>query len=145
MLTGTVLGIDYGDKRVGLAKATRDIPYARADTTLTYEHEEELISQIKEKCEAEQVKRIVLGLPLRSNGSETEQTRKTRAFAEQLTELLGIPVALEDERLTTKEVTRQMHRARKDERSMRGDKDRWAAQIILQSYLDRTHGTFTGN
>lgn len=122
-----MLGIDYGGRRVGLALS--DDAGSMAFPHKIIENTKRLIDDIGDLAKKEQVTRIVVGLP-RALGDmhDTDMTLAVRAFAKDL-ESLGLPIELEDEFLSSSEVTRQG--------GTKGAIDASAAAIILQSYLER--------
>jgi putative Holliday junction resolvase len=99
-----VLGLDYGSARCGCALAdptgTIVTPIDAVPRPATRRGLDALVALVAER----EVERVVVGLPLLLNGTESDQTRETRAFAERLTQRLGekVPVELHDERLTTR-------------------------------------------
>ncbi|MFH1171314.1 MAG: Holliday junction resolvase RuvX [bacterium] len=126
----TVLGIDYGSVRVGLAISDERGRLAVPSETLTPKSESELLFTIQQIVREKGVGKIVVGLPLALSGRETEQTRQTLQFIQGLQTRLSIPVETEDERLTSVEAARGGVDA--------STKDARAAALLLQNYLDRT-------
>jgi len=96
-----VLAIDYGDSRIGLAygdtKEYLIVPYE----VLSSGSFEDIYNQLKTVIEEKQVEEIVIGYPLNMKGEKTEQTKKVEEFADQLQQRAGLPIILEDERLTS--------------------------------------------
>jgi putative Holliday junction resolvase len=84
------------------------------------------------------VTRIVVGLPLRLSGERGPEADRAVTFAEALEGFLGLPVELQDERLSTVEAERNLRRAGVRGRDQRVVVDRSAATIVLQAWLDRT-------
>lgn len=134
-----VLGIDPGDKRVGLAVSD---PFGNfpvgLDTIANYEGKD-LLPEIGAICERYEIKQIVIGLPLHMSGEEGISAQKARTLGEVLETGLSIPVEFMDERLTSKMAEQslrdlgiQSSRHRKT-----GMVDQAAAMRILQDYLDR--------
>jgi putative holliday junction resolvase len=80
---------------------------------------------------------IVVGLPLHLSGEESPQARKTRAFAEQLGALTGLPIHFEDERLTTEAAHEILYQAGRARQTHRGVVDQVAATVVLQGFLER--------
>jgi putative holliday junction resolvase len=80
---------------------------------------------------------IVVGLPLHLSGEESPQARKTRAFAEQLGALTGLPIHFEDERLTTEAAHAILYEAGRKRQTHRGVVDQVAATVVLQGFLER--------
>ncbi len=134
---GRVLGIDYGEKRLGLALS--DETWTIASPLEVYERRslEEDLQHLREVIEREKVERVVLGLPLNMDGSYGPKAQEVLQFKEQLEGALRLPVELVDERLTTQEAERVLLEADLSRRRRREVRDRLAAVLILQNYLDR--------
>lgn len=132
---GSILGLDYGARRVGVALSDDDQRVAVAVTTLSAAPERALLASLRQLLQERAVERIVLGLPLSMAGSDTPQTITVRQFADRL-QTLGVPVTLYDERLSSVAADRvgKATGASRDER---------AAVIMLQAYLDRQHNEKT--
>jgi putative Holliday junction resolvase len=79
---------------------------------------------------------LVVGLPRRLDGSPNEMTARVRAFAEALGQRTGLPVVMQDERLTSREAESRLALREKDWRARKARLDAAAAAIILQDYLD---------
>ncbi len=128
------LGIDLGTKRIGLAISDALGITAQGLFTINVE-EGDVLSKIGEVVSKDDVREIVVGLPLNMNGSKGPQAIAAETFADNLKEKFNIPVKLWDERMTTKEVERIMIDAgtRRNKRKQKIDK--LAAQVMLQSYL----------
>lgn len=119
-----ILGIDYGEKYMGLAVGDTDLKIA---TPLKEVGAEKSIADIKKIVVEEKVGQIVLGLPLSFKMEETKASRRVRAFGRQLNEELGLPIAYVNEVLTSDQVRREV-----------GEKAHAsAAALILQSYFDK--------
>ena len=135
------LGIDHGDARIGIALSDALGLFAQPLETI-HVAETEPLARIAVLVREHGISPVVLGLPLRLNGSEGTATRKVRSFARELAPLLPAGVALVecDERLST--VTAQ-ERIGSSQRKKRGDPqpiDQVAAAVILQDYLDAQRG-----
>lgn len=131
-----LLSIDYGRKRTGLAVTD---PLQIIAGGLATVATAQLPAFLKDYCQREPVERIILGLPVQSNGRPSENQQRVRQFAASLGKLLpGIPVEFHDERFTSV----LAHRAMIDGglgRKRRQDKalvDEISATIILQSYME---------
>ena len=83
---------------------------------------------------------IVVGLPAHLDGSPSDQTTYVAAFAGRLQACTAIPIAFEDERLTSREAESRLAQREPDWRKRKSRLDAAAAAIILQDYLDRTRG-----
>ena len=116
------LGIDYGEKRIGLALS--DPEGHMAFPEMTVERDDDIFKIIAGKGVGE----IVIGLPLRLDGGESEESRRVRSFAARLGKSVQLPIAFENEAFTTKIA---------QEHSSPAHADAAAAALILQSYLDR--------
>ncbi len=136
------LGIDYGQKRIGLALSDATGLLARAWKTVTRVGNP---SQVAATLAAEArtlageddgLGVIVLGLPRRLNGEPTDQTASVQALAERLRVLVTIPVVLQDERLSSHEADSLLAWREKDWRKRKAMLDSAAAAVILQDYLD---------
>ena len=132
-----VMGIDYGNARIGVAFsdwlgiiANAYEVYHREDIESDMQHFQTLIKE-------NEVNHIVIGLPLNMAGEEQEIAQQTRAFADMLKERFHLPVTFIDERLTSSEAEDILRRAGYDWRARKQMLDAVSAQIILQEYLDR--------
>ena len=140
-----VLGIDYGDRHIGLALS--DPLLITAQPLGSYEptgRDNVDRKYFQDLVAAHDVGEIVLGEPLRMDGSSGTRAEKTRAFAAWLEKAVGRPVALLDERLTTRQALKTL-----DDEKLRGRKkkdweDRIAAVIILSTYLEKKRGAGDG-
>lgn len=141
-----MLGIDLGDRRIGLALADSDARVARALVTVrrsTHERDAALIERI---CAEHGAASLVVGLPLHLDGSEGTQAAATRAWATAVAALTGLPVTFRDERLTSIRAEASVGRmarardggppTRHTRQRHRAAVDREAARRILQSELD---------
>lgn len=129
------LGVDLGTRRIGLAisdaRGTVATPYATLDRT----NDEQDSKAIAEVASAEEAKMIVLGHPLKLDGSVGDAALVAEAFAAKLKES-GLRVTLWDERLTTKQAESGLKRRGMKGREVRAVVDKVAASVLLQSYLD---------
>ena len=127
-----ILGIDYGDKKIGLAFGDSEAQMA-VPLDVVPNAGEETIRTFAEKASAEDIDLIVVGVPLSTGGHHgPEQLEKTRAFIGVLKKAVSIPVEEEDESYTTSESIRlQM------EEGAKADEDALAAMLIVRVYLDR--------
>ena len=135
---GRVLGVDYGSKRIGLALS--DLSGLIARPLAVVDGEAELFTLLPRLVEEEEVETVVIGLPRNMDGSLGPKAREVLEFKARLEERTDLPVETWDERLTTV----QAERALRDGGLSRGKRgrrvDKVAAQILLQSYLDRARG-----
>lgn len=138
-----LLGVDLGDRRVGLAISDPTGTLARPLTTLRIEGGiDDLVAALRAKIDAlrredDGLERIVVGLPRRLDGSDHERTAWTQRVAERLRAAVEVPVMLQDERLTSHEAERRLAERERDWRRRKARLDAAAAAVILQEYLDR--------
>lgn len=130
------LGIDHGERRVGLALSDEDGRIAHPHATIARKDPRALIEAIAALVREEGVEAIVVGLPLSLDGREGASARRARRFAELLGKATGIEVVLWDERMTTLAAERVLGEAGVRKREQKGVVDRVAASLLLQSYLD---------
>lgn len=135
------LGIDYGERRVGLALS--DEMGIIASGIGTRGNDASLMPWILQVLRERDVVEVVIGLPLTLRGIEGEFAKAVHVFAEQLRAATGLPVQLVDERFTSSLATqaiRDMGMGKKKRRD-KGKIDEVAAVILLQGYLDSKHNT----
>ena len=133
---GRLLGVDYGEKRTGVAISDESRMIAFPRETLECPRVEQAAAAVARIAESEKVAGIVVGWPLNMNGTEGPRTERTRLFMEEVAKRTAIPLIRWDERLSTKVAEDVLIAAgtRRDKRKQVVDK--LAAQVILQSYLD---------
>ncbi|MCA9375799.1 MAG: Holliday junction resolvase RuvX [Candidatus Doudnabacteria bacterium] len=129
-----ILGIDYGDRHVGVAISDPNQTIASARETIVYQARVVLFEALEDIIAEEEIEEVVVGLPLSMSGEDTAQTERTRVFASQLEDEYGLTVHLEDERLTSLQAAGAL---RDDPSAHDLDVDAHAAQAILQGFLDR--------
>jgi len=135
-----VLGIDYGERRIGLALSDPTSTIASPLETLTYRSgKRPPLNVIEGIARTHQVERIVLGLPLDLSGEETERCGVVRAIGAELARRLDLPVDYVDERMTSVRAERTIRSLglRRSERERKERVDAAAAALILQAWLDR--------
>ncbi len=134
---GRLLAIDIGDKRIGLALTDPLQTVAQPLATLTRRMGRRFpFKRLKDHLEAHRPVGIVVGLPLRPDGTEGGRAREARGIATRVAELTGLPVVLRDERMTT---ARALDAIRDLGGGLKGRKqeiDQLAATILLQSFLE---------
>lgn len=139
---GKILGVDYGEKRIGLAIAGVDVKVATPLTILNVDEEEEYLSQLDDIVLKRGVELIVVGHPVSLSGSKTESTLRAEEFAEVLDDRYDIDVVLWDERLTTREIEKNVIKRlsrdgyKKASNRIKSGLDALSASLILQSYLE---------
>ena len=132
------LGLDVGNRRVGVAVSDALGLTAQPLLTLVRKsNPREDLRSLARLARRFAVAGFVVGLPLHLSGEESPQARKTRAFAEELGELTGLPIHFEDERLTTREAHGLLYEAGQKRQTHRRVVDQVAATLILQGFLGR--------
>jgi len=147
----SVLAVDYGRARIGLALADSETRMAQPLSTMERVNRNEDMRRLRELVREQGVKQIVVGLPLRLDGSRGEMAEEVERFAQRVRKQIGVPVEMVDERLTSWEAERLMEEIQgrfiRDEKLIGGKKskniqakmtvDAVAAAVILKEYLDR--------
>ena len=136
-----MLGIDAGERRVGVALSDELRLLARPLKVFDRGRGvAAVLDALAELARSEGVVGMVIGLPLNADGSEGRQARRAREFARVAERVVGVPVALWDERLSTRTAEEIVRAQGRNTRRMRqqGQIDAVAAAVILQDYLDRT-------
>ena len=138
-----IMGLDYGDKTVGVAVSDEMMLTAQPVETIKRERATKLrrtCARIEDLIEEYDVETIVIGLPKKMNNEEGERCERTREFGSMIEQRTGLTVVYQDERLTTVEADAVLQESgvRRDRRKQYIDK--MAASIILQGYLDGKAG-----
>ena len=135
---GKYLGVDYGDKRTGLAECDISGMLASGICTISEGGMRNTAVRVAKEAESRGCKKIVVGLPKNMDGSEGFRAERCREFASLLRERLeGIPVVMMDERLTTVSASRYLNETNTRGQKRKGVIDTLSAQIMLQNALDR--------
>ena len=137
-MVGRLLGVDHGDRRIGLALSDPIPIIASPLKTVTVNNNQEAIDAILGIVKAYDVVLVVVGLPIGMKGQETAQTNHVRKFADSLTKN-GIKVALQDERLSSVSAKRSLLEQQKKTSKNKGLIDQTAAAILLQQYIDSNY------
>ena len=128
------LGLDVGDRRIGVAVSDPDGRMAFPLTT--HERRGDDAHGLLEVARREEAGRIVVGLPISMDGSRGPQADSAAAFADELRRRGDLEVVLWDERLSSREADHHLRAAGRRGRDAKAQRDAVAAAIILQSYLD---------
>lgn len=141
-MTGRLLGIDWGERRIGLALSDETQLLAQPLTTLTRRTGKRfpmsrLIALIKEHA----VTGAVVGLPLTADGSEAKAARGARKLAGDIARHSGVAVDLWDERFTTARALQAVREMGGTPKGRREEIDALAATLLLQHYLDARRGS----
>jgi putative Holliday junction resolvase len=134
-----VLGLDLGEKRIGLAVSDEDARIAFPAGVLVRKSERQDFAALRKLVEERGIGRAVVGLPLHMSGRAGPQAEAARAFAATLAEKAGIPVDTLDERWTSVAAERSLRETgrRTIERHGKGVVDEVAATLLLGAYLER--------
>lgn len=134
-----VLAIDHGSRRVGLAVGSTEVGVAVPLRVLELRDEAALVTDIRRAIKDEGIGRVVVGLPSSTDGSSSVQTDAARAFAGRLEAEIDVPVVLEDERFSSREIVAHMEAmgGRKAWKASGLERDAAAAALFLQTHLDR--------
>jgi len=131
-----ILGIDYGEVRVGLSLSDLTQTIAKPFKTIMYINIDNLLDQLKEIIIQNEVEKLVVGVPYNMKGEDTKQTLKVKEFISFLESNLSYDIALVDERLSSIEAEKTMHKMNIKTGHNKSDIDKIAASVILQEYLD---------
>lgn len=135
-----LLGLDVGDKRIGVALSDPLEILASMLTVIERTEDGKELADIVALVRERGVERIIVGLPRLMDGEIGTQARKTQDFAENLSRYTGVPVEMCDERLSTNVAEQLLREAGRAGREIREMKDAAAAAVILQWYLDQKAG-----
>ncbi len=127
------LGIDYGSKRIGIAVSDEEGTIAFPKTAISGENMKRAIAELRAIVRSEHISEIIVGFPQTMRGGDSTQAVVTRAFVDALRRAVRIPVAFENEVLTTK--------IAKSGGVIKERVDAASAALILQSYLDHTRAS----
>ncbi len=141
-----ILAIDYGRRRIGLAIAESEARLAEPLATLDRVNRNADMRRLRELARKHGVTRILVGLPLRLDGTRGEMAEEAERFANRVRKQIGVPVELADERLTSWEAERRLEEefgrtARGRSRAKGEEKisaDSVAAVVILREFLTKT-------
>jgi putative Holliday junction resolvase len=129
------LGIDHGDARIGIA-ATDDFGILAHPVETIDQSKGDAIERIVQLAEIRQIRTLIVGLPIRMDGSEGSSAAKVRAFADQLHERLPtLPLVFVDETLTTSSAAAKLREAGRNARQQKAVIDQAAAVEILNLWM----------
>jgi len=132
-----ILGIDPGEKRIGIAIAHQGLTVATGLCVLERTPKLQFFEKLTRIIAEENIGLIIMGLPLNMDGSEGDSAKKARSLAEKIKKEFDVEVEFEDERLTTDQALKLMRTTGSKVGKDKGRIDMLAAVNILQSYLDR--------
>ena len=134
---GKYLGVDYGDKRTGLAECDMSGFLASGIGTISEGGMKKTAIRVAKEASDRGCKRIIIGLPKNMDGSEGPRADVIKAFRDLLAELTEIPIDFYDERMTTMVAYRFLGETGTYGKKRKDTVDTLSAQIILQNYIDR--------
>ena len=126
------LGVDYGEKRIGLALGSDETKTAVPFGIIENKSRAFIIEGIRKICQAESIGKIVVGLPLTLRGETGRQAKEVKKFVDFLKNNLFLQVTTEDERLTSAMVDKIMRESKN-----KAERDAVAAMLILQGYFNQ--------
>ena len=134
---GKYLGVDYGNKRTGLAECDVSGLLASGIGTISEGGMKNTAERVAREAESRGCKKIIVGLPKNMDGTEGFRAEAVRAFGEILASLTEIPVEYYDERMSTMQAYRFLDGAGTFGKKRKAVIDTLSAEIILQNYIDR--------
>lgn len=134
---GKYLGVDYGDKRTGLAECDISGQLASGICTISEGGMRNTAERVAREATSRDCKKIVVGLPKNMDGTEGERSEVIRAFVAILSEYTDIPIDLYDERMTTMVAYRFLGETGTFGKKRKNAVDTLSAEIILQNYIDK--------
>lgn len=133
---GRLLGVDYGSVRIGLAISDAERRIASPLSTYTRHGRERDARFFAELVRQEKIVQLIVGLPVQFSGQEGQKAREAREFGRWLAKVTTLPVLFWDERFTTVEAEGYLLAAGMTNKRRKERRDRVAAQILLQAFLD---------
>jgi putative Holliday junction resolvase len=133
---GRLLGVDYGSVRIGLSISDPERRLASPLAVYERRGREQDALYFRSLVSAEEIQAIVVGLPVHLDGREGQKAAEARAFGVWLAETTELPVTFWDERFSTVEAESALWQAGLTHKKRKARRDRVAAQILLQAYLD---------
>jgi len=131
-----LLGIDYGIRRLGIAVSDPLGMLATPFRTINTFSDEQSVTEVCNLIQETNAEKIIIGLPLNMNNTEGPMVKKVRDFIEKLKLKTNLPIELSDERLSSCLVERTLLEANMSRNKRKGVRDKLAAQVILQGYID---------
>jgi putative Holliday junction resolvase len=131
-----LLGIDYGNVRIGLAISDPERKFSFPLATHQRGNRDQDAAFFRKVIADESIGGLIVGLPIHLNGTEGQAAAAARAFGQWLGEVTGLPLVYFDERFTTVEAESALWQAGLTHKKRKERRDRVAAQMLLQAYLD---------
>jgi len=139
MPEGTVLAFDFGEKRIGVATGETLLGNAHPLMVIHGESNDDRFAAIGKLVAEWRPVQLVVGLPTHADGSPHAMTRLAQKFADRLRRRFNLPVGLADERLTSLAAEARLREAGHNRKSAGPLLDAVAAQLILQTWFERSH------
>jgi putative Holliday junction resolvase len=136
-----IMGLDIGDKRIGVALCDPDEILASPHSTIVRKTDEQAIQSIIDIALQNNVKCIIAGVPYSMDGSIGKQAAEVITFIEKISQSTEIPVEMQDERLSTVAAENLLKEAGRRRNKLKDRRDSAAAAYILQGYLDKQRFT----
>jgi putative Holliday junction resolvase len=133
---GRILGVDHGDRRIGIAISDPMPLIATPLKTLAVVDQAQAIADLNQIIKENNIEVVVIGLPLGMKGQETKQTLHVKKFSKALA-ATGVEIIMEDERLSSLSAKKILQEKNISIRDNKGLIDQTAATVILQQYLDK--------
>ena len=137
----TLLGLDFGDKTIGIAVSDKSKTIATPIITIKRKGILKDIEKLLSILEEYDVGGIILGLPLSLDGNENERTEKVRNFANELKKCNNIKIAFQDERYSSDVIYKELRKNSISKSKIKKKIDQMAASYILQGFLDNAKHT----
>lgn len=135
-MKGRLLGVDYGTVRIGLAVSDPDRIIASPLATYARREPDADARNFRDLISAEEIVGLVIGLPVHLSGREGQKAHEARVFGNWLANVTGLPLVFGDERFSTVQAESALWQAGLTHKRRKDRRDRVAAQILLQAYLD---------
>src|SRR5262245_44391242 len=130
ILTGRILAVDFGERRIGLATSDALARLATPRTTLLRKSDEAVLEELARFAGREEIAIAVFGIPRSPEGVESPLADRIRSFAAKFERKTGLPVHFHEETLTSDEAVRRLPR-----RASKEDVDKTAAAVLLEDFL----------
>jgi len=137
----TLLGLDFGDKTIGIAVSDKSKTIATPIITIKRKGILKDIEKLLSILEEYDVGGVILGLPLSLDGNENERTKKVRKFAQELKRSKDIKIAFHDERYSSDVIYKELRKNSISSAKIKKKIDQMAASYILQGFLDNAKHT----
>jgi len=136
-----ILGLDVGERRIGVAVADERVRVALPVAVVERRELPTDLDAIARLVQEQGAEAVVIGLPISLNGSLGPQAQAVKAFGQEVSDRLSLPIEYWDERLSSVEAQRRLASAGHRGRKAKARRDAAAAAIVLQSYLDAQAGS----